>query len=660
MPSEDDFEPKLGRIRAQTPKTPNSYRGKVLQATNRAGGKMRGGKSRYGGGKYSRGASAARVLSGTAVSGARQRRVLVKARFIKLAGKGLRAAAAHLRYLQRDGVTREGEKGALYGPQLDRVEAKDFMAACEGDRHQFRFIVSPEDANQYESLKDLTRKVMAQMEADLGTQLEWVAVDHYNTSHPHTHIVVRGRDDKGADLVIAREYMSEGFRERVQAQVSLDLGPRSDLEIQASRRAEVTQDRFTSIDRQFLREAGDTGRVVGAHPDPFTQSIRAGRLAQLDKLGLVTAEPDGAWRLCSDFETTLRRMGERGDIIKTLHRDLQGTGLEGALADSRIHDGYEGRTSGEGKLTGRLIQRGLADELSDRHYLVVEGTDGRVHYADIGYSDRLEPLPSGSILQLTPNVPNVRPADVTIAKVAEQNGGYYDIDAHLKFDPSARQAFAETHLRRLEAIRRTTEGVSRQPDGRFVIGADYAEKALEYEVRQAHASPMKIDVLSERSLSEEARHPGVTWLDREMSADRDGEYAHSGFGQEVRSALRARQQWLIEEGLATETPVGGVQFQPHHLETLHRREMAGTAERIAHELQLPYRATNTGDQVEGTLRQGVVIGTSKYAVVERGRDFTLVPWRPVLEKHIDKTVSGIARDNGINWTIGRGRGPERE
>jgi len=66
---------------------------------------------------------------------------------------------------------------------------------------------------------------MEQMEKDLGTQLDWVAVDHYNTAHPHTHIVLRGKDDKGDDLIIAREYIAHGMRERAAEIVSLDLGP---------------------------------------------------------------------------------------------------------------------------------------------------------------------------------------------------------------------------------------------------------------------------------------------------------------------------------------------------------------------------------------------------------------------------------------------------
>ncbi|WP_197723590.1 hypothetical protein [Asticcacaulis excentricus] len=111
-------------------------------------------------GTYGRGAGVGRILTAGTTRGRTARRVVVKARFVRLAGKGLRAAAAHLAYLQRDGVTREGARGVLYGPQADRIEASEFMGRCDGDRHQFRFIVAPEDAHLYDDLKPLTRKVM--------------------------------------------------------------------------------------------------------------------------------------------------------------------------------------------------------------------------------------------------------------------------------------------------------------------------------------------------------------------------------------------------------------------------------------------------------------------------------------------------------------------
>ncbi|KUM26736.1 hypothetical protein AU467_19595 [Mesorhizobium loti] len=200
---DDEFGPRLGKIGSRGSQAGKRYAGQVRAAINRAGGKAsRGG--RFTGSRVGRGGAAAAVLRARDRHAAfRQRRVVVKARVVKLAGKGVDGARAHLRYLQRDGVTREGEPGALYGVDSDRVDGKVFLERAGGDRHQFRFIVAPEDGIEYDDLKPLTRRLMAQMEKDLGTRLDWVAVDHFNTGHPHTHIIVRGKDDRGENLVIA-------------------------------------------------------------------------------------------------------------------------------------------------------------------------------------------------------------------------------------------------------------------------------------------------------------------------------------------------------------------------------------------------------------------------------------------------------------------------
>src|SRR3546814_6344897 len=102
----------------------------------------------------------------------------------------------------------------LYGPDRDQVDGKAFLERADGDRHQFRFIVAPEDGAEYDELKPMIRRLMSQVEQDLDTTLDWVAVDHFNTGHPHSHIMLRGVDDRRKNLIIAREYMSHGLRER--------------------------------------------------------------------------------------------------------------------------------------------------------------------------------------------------------------------------------------------------------------------------------------------------------------------------------------------------------------------------------------------------------------------------------------------------------------
>ena len=298
MSDEDRFDPFLGKPRAGGKARGRSYLQRVLQAQAPAGGKRRTGKG-FSGSRIARGTVAGRQLaSRDRFAGFRQRRVLVKSRIVRLdRGKGMDAARAHLRYIQRDGVNREGAPGELYSADQDRAEGRAFLERADGDWHQFRFIVSAEDGQAYDDLQSLTRRLMTQMERDLDTRLDWVAVDHFNTGHPHSHIVVRGKDEEGHDLVIAREYLTHGIRERAAELVSLDLGPRTEQEIVERLQQEIEQERLTSIDRRLVRDRDAQRIVVAADRDPFQQSLRAGRLQKLVRLGLADEIEPGRWRL---------------------------------------------------------------------------------------------------------------------------------------------------------------------------------------------------------------------------------------------------------------------------------------------------------------------------------------------------------------------------
>lgn len=202
------------------------------------------------------------------------------------------------------------------------ADGRAFLERGQNDRHQFRFIVAAEDGDQYPDLKPLTRRMMAQMEADLGNRLDWVAVDHFNTGHPHTHIMLRGVDDRGQNLVIAQEYIAHGMRARACELVSLDLGPRTELEIETQRRRDVGAQRLTDIDGRLIRQM-DAGRLISpADPDPMVQALKSGRLQALARLGLAHAIEGSHWQLAEDLEAQPRALGESGDIIRTMQREL--------------------------------------------------------------------------------------------------------------------------------------------------------------------------------------------------------------------------------------------------------------------------------------------------------------------------------------------------
>lgn len=647
---DDEFEPRLGRMRGRGKEA--RYLSLVVKAARRAGSRIGIRGRRFDGSRIGRGAGLARVLrSGDRLGAFRARRVVVKARLAMLAGKGAAGARAHLRYIQRDGVTRDGQPGTLYSADREAADGKVFLDRCDGDRHQFRFIVSAEDANQYPNLKPFVRRLMAQMEEDLGTRLDWVAVDHFNTGHPHTHIMLRGKDDRGENLVIAREYISHGLRERAMQIVSFDLGPRTDLEIEERLRGDTGAERLTAIDRRLIRDMDAQGVVGAGDSNSFHQSLRAGRLQKLGSLGL--AEPLGGdrWRLADNLADTLRRMGERGDIIRAMQRELTARKLERAAADQVI---FDPTAEGAVPVIGRIVTRGLADELNDRHYLIVDGIDGRTHYAGIGKGEAVDPIPKDAIIRIAPREGGVRPVDRTIAEVAAANGGRYSIDAHLRYDPTATQAFAETHVRRLEAMRRAMRSVEREPDGTWVIASDHLDRAAAFEARQLRDWPVSVETLSAVPLDRLPHAEAATWLDRELAAEAPAPVRDAGFGREVRAAQALRRQWLINEQLA-ERRNGQTVYRPGMIAALQRRELLRVAGQLSDELGLPFAETKLHGTVQGRLTRTVDMTSGRYALIERSRDFTLVPWRPVLERHVGKEVAGIVRDGRINWTIGRQR-----
>ena len=235
---------------------PKAFVSQVLKAVSQSGAKATGALGVRPASTFGRGRVAAGSLDHSL--GASARRVVIKSRFVVLRLAGAKSVSTHLCYIEREGVTRNGQRGQAYGAEVEKVDLKGFEERGRGDRHQFRFIVSAEDAVELDDLKGFTRQLMRRMEIDLETPLDWVAVDHWDTDNPHTHIVLRGRvgsERQGRDLVIAPDYLASGMRLRASAIASEWLGPRTEVEIRQSLQREVDGQRLTSLDRQLLRQA---------------------------------------------------------------------------------------------------------------------------------------------------------------------------------------------------------------------------------------------------------------------------------------------------------------------------------------------------------------------------------------------------------------------
>ena len=588
----------------------------------------------------------------------RARRVMVKARVVKLAGeKAAGATAAHLRYLQRDGVTREGEQGRFYSTFSDDADGKAFMERGAGDRHQFRFIVSPEDGASFDTLKSYTRELVAKLEQDLGTTLDWVAVDHFDTGHPHTHLLVRGATEDGKVLNIAGNYIGHGIRGRASEIMTRWLGPQSELEVREQLSREIGAERLTKLDRDLIARADDLlvdlRQPARWDGDGSFQQLLIGRARELERMGLAEREGPLSWTLAPAMQETLTDLGRRGDIIRTMHLTMTRAKLDRRpelyVVDQTATD--------SAPLVGKVVDRGTTGDHHDRYYLVIDGVDGRTHYVDTGRNP--EQTPVGSVVRAVPAQPMLRQVDSNIMEIARTANGYYSADVHHAQDRSASSDYVEAHIRRLEAMQRGGVGVERQSDGIWRIPPDYLDQALEVEKGIAKATRVKLQLLAVRGLDLESTVSAPSWLDRQLRGEEPAEIAKHGYGAEVRQALVRRQQWLIEQGLA-EKRDNQILYQPDMDQRLRRAELRVAAARLSKELGLNFNGEPVpGERVAGIVRRRINLNSGSFAVVENSREFTLVPWRSVLERQLGREISGVVRGSGaISWTFGRERGPE--
>ncbi|CAH0353873.1 MULTISPECIES: DUF3363 domain-containing protein [Sphingomonadaceae] len=582
MSEDSDFRIRPGKAKRSKAQGRNA-RGLVAEVL-RVAARSGGGKRAGWGGSRSRGQSSfgrGRTSFARSRLFGSGRRVLVKALPVRhrVGGRRMAPLSAHIAYLKREGVTRDGSPARMFDADGDRADDRGFAERCKDDRHHFRIIVSPEDAADLSDLREYTRDLVRQMEADLGTRLEWIAVDHWNTDNPHVHLLVRGVTDTGADLVMARDYIGHGLRSRAEELAFAELGPKPEHEVQRALDREVTAERWTRLDGEIGRAADELG-VIDLRPerpgpdDPRLRRLMIGRLQHLETMGLAAEGEPGQWAVATGAQAKLRELGSRGDIIRTIGAALKERGQDRPLDSYAVVSGAP-----EKPIAGRLIDKGLHDELTGTAYAVIDGTDGRTHHVRLPGLEALEHSPAlGGIVEL--------------------------------------------------------RGVGRPGD---------EKPALILATR------------SDLDLPAQIKAPGATWLDHRL-IERGAGVADGGFGAEVRRAMDARTDHLVREGLARRFGERTV-FERGMLDRLRKRELDSVGAKIAGETGLAYRPAATGEKIAGVVRQRLALTSGRFAMIDDGLGFQLVPWASTLEQQLGRQVSGVVRaGGGIDWALGRKRG----
>lgn len=656
----------------------------------------------------------------------RARRAIVKVRVVKLRNAKSSVSRGHLAYLQREGAGVERAegldgsaeltptRGQLYGPDEGvEIDGRDFVARSlesfdgRGDPHQFRIMISPEDGAELArvngdgtpNLKQTTRALMSQMEEDLGTRLDWVAVDHFDTAHPHTHIIVRGATHDGKGLNIAGEYISRGIRGRLEEELTRELGWKSELAIQQEMKRDMKDMRVTPTDRHIANgldklnntidlRAGSAAATFPANSS-MNRHILIGRMRHLKTMGLATQIESGRWHIENDALKTLGQIEQREQLNKEIHAAMKRANIKRPV---RLHDG---RQSYGGSLsTHRVIGRVIAkthgyDEGMDASQkgggkvrFIIDGSDGYVSTVETGMDTRAgEAAKVGSIIEVSP--PNLRKVDRNIQALATgkdfngkpHNGlvGHYAIATSGPddwMDGSGSRGAAHMRAHRLRLATLVKAGVvqvaSKDKDGdpnEWRVPDDFEEQAISLDMKQGRASGVKL--LSVQDLEEQLASPGATWLDRSQVSWGRGDMKGistktSAYARELDTAFQQRRTWLIERGYAELCQDGqksSIIYKRGYLKALEAEGFNAAAQKLESATGKAHVAAQAGRLIEGTVAQKFELPQGAHAMIETQRAFYLVPWENRHAQKWGKRIKGrVLSGGGIDWDAGRTRG----
>jgi hypothetical protein len=372
--------------------------------------------------------------------------------------------------------------------------------------------------------------------------------------------------------------------------------------------------------------------------DRQRQTLLRARLQRLEAMELVGRIDANCWKLSPNMEQTLAAMGERGDVLRTMHKALKGQQRELVL-----------ETELATPVIGRIAAKGLADELNDRGYLVVDGVDGRAHYVCLPVGADLTALPVGGIVEVK-TVGGERAVDRNIVGIVRE--GLYRSADHLvqlrqESTPDP-QIVIDVHVRRLEALRRSGV-VERMADGVWRVPPDFMSRAQVHDAQRV--AGITVALPSHLSIEQQVRAQGATWLDRQLVGDaRD--LSPKGFGAQVHDALQDRMNFLVEQGLA-ERRGQRVVLARNLLSTLRDRELAEAGKVIQHQTGLIHRPLRDGGRADGVYHRSVQLVSGRFAMLDDDMGFSLVPWKPVVEQRLGQQVSAIVRGSSVTWEMTR-------
>ena len=601
-----------------------------------------------------------------------QRRVVVKARFVAHVAGQAKTLRAHVAYLGREGAARQnqpevgdqrepsrsqersseqhidatigylsrerqGGDERFYDQSRNSLDARDATQGWHADKRHFRLIISAEDGTDLGELRPFIRETMARLERHVGTRLQWLAVDHWDTDNPHTHVLVRGIRADGKDLIIPGKVLSVAIREDAQEIATRILGPRPALELQRMRDRDIGARAFTRLDRELIALDGPGG--LGSS---FRHTDLPRRLDTLSGWGLAAVGPDGSWRLASDLPAQLSQMADSDEVARIVARQGRAfTGMPVLAADVTRQE------------SGRLVGLSHSDDGADNLIAIIENGRGELRYTrfrEPGALAILEDTPKGALIAFEPQEARIGPSDEAVARVARLNRGLYSADIHARMEANVPDGLVAANIRRLEAMRRAGL-ISRGRDGIFDIAPDHLDRVLTYERARLVRAPMAPRVQSYMTLTNQIAATGPTHLDRALAGLEAAPDGAGHLAREFEAALRQRRLFLIEQGWMG---AADKRLSRQALEDMKAHELRTTAKVLAREVGMP--VTLGSGTVSGVYTRRIDLAQGRVALIVGDRSSQLVPWRPALERFAGQNVIGVQRGRSISWSLQRGRG----
>ena len=571
-----------------------------------------------------------KYLSGGSAGRGMRQRVVVKAHVSRhKPGKARGSLARHVSYLGRESASADGKHGVFYDAAREGVDARQEAVQWAQDRHHFRLIVSPERGGDIPDMTSYIREVMRRVERDLDTKLQWIAVNHHNTDNPHAHVLLRGKQPDGADLVIPRQYISYGIRDRASDVATELLGERSAQEVQLAKSKEVEAERFTSLDRMIERHL-ENGKIdvspsrhIGYGADD--RRLVLGRLQFLGQMDLAHKGRGTVWQVEGDFKQALRELGDRNDIIKQVYSHL---GSEAGRVERMVVGGEPSPP-----VAGIVIAKASTDELGEDRFVVIRDGMGRAHYGQVRESDAYRDLDVGSIAELGAGTQRRRLVTEQIAAVAKANHGLYSPELH---DAYLRAVQPDSTDREIASnVRSATSrlsflagfvgsggaGVSASEGGAYAVDAD---AFTQFSQRTSQRTDVR--VIAEHSLAEQVEAHAVTWLDRQAFSLRPDE--RTADNPTVQEAVQQRREWLFQNGYAQRSgDEKYVDLLPGAMENLAAEERTDVAERLAARYGLPVNELPQGGTVSGEYHGTEHLHGGKLAVVASEESVFVSPIR---------------------------------